>query len=270
MLGLEEFKGTMADTGIVIFENVVPKDLISEMREDLYSSYEKCREIQVKNGISEHNEYTTHHLIILADSFMKYLEWSEIFEPYLQDHFGRMYILNSFGGAINKARSRSYAHEIHCDVRSYSPPELPFILNTLVMLDDFTEDNGATYLLPGSHKAYPQKPDKDEFFANAIRATAPAGSVLMFNSNVWHAGGDNQTDKDRCSVTPMYCQPFFKPQFDYPRAFGYDKAGDFSEFMSQLLGYNARTPATLDEWYQPPENRMYKPTQEANVRLRKA
>jgi ectoine hydroxylase-related dioxygenase (phytanoyl-CoA dioxygenase family) len=80
----------------------------------------------------------------------------------------------------------------------------------------------------------------------------------MFNSNVWHAGGDNQTDAPRRSVTPMFSKPFLKQQFDYPRAVGYDRADEFRPHVRQIIGYNARVPATLDEWYQPPARRMYR------------
>lgn len=79
----------------------------------------------------------------------------------------------------------------------------------------------------------------------------------MFNSNVWHAGGSNTTEHLRRSVTPMFSKPFMKQQFDYPRALGYDRGPAFSEQLRQVIGYNARVPATLDEWYQPPAKRMY-------------
>ena len=59
-------------------------------------------------------------------------------------------------------------------------------------------------------------------------------------------------------ITPMFCRPFIKPQFDYPRALGYDRAPEFSEFLRQLIGYNARIPSTLGEWYKPPQERMYR------------
>lgn len=260
MLDIDSYKKKMDEVGIVILESVVPVKLVKKMREDIYKAYEVCRKIQVKNGIADNNEYTAHHLIGVKDSFMDYLLWSEVLEPYFAEYFGGKYILNSFGGAINRAHSKSYAHYVHRDVRSYSP-DLPLIINTLVMLDDFTEHNGATYLMPGSHRTHPEKPTDKEFFAKAIRALAPAGSILMFDSNIWHSGGENTTDNDRCSVTPMYCQPFVKPQFDYPRVLGYDKGDKYSAFMRQIIGYNSRIPATLDEWYQPPEKRMYKPGQ---------
>ena len=125
------------------------------------------------------------------------------------------------------------------------------------MLDAFTEENGATHMMTGSHNKA-EKPTDEEFYAKSGRAVGPAGSLLIFNSNVWHAGGDNNTDFPRRSVTPMYCKPFIKQGFDYPRAVGYDKADSLLPHTRQIVGYNARVPATLDEWYQVPEKRMYR------------
>jgi ectoine hydroxylase-related dioxygenase (phytanoyl-CoA dioxygenase family) len=189
-------------------------------------------------------------------SFLEYIDASEALDPYFEAYFGGRYILNSFGGAINTAGRTSYAHRIHRDIRSYSG-DMPLLLNTLVMLDAFTPENGATWMLGGSHKQ-PEKPGDDDFYARAEQAVGPAGSVLVFNSNVWHAGGNNTTDRSRRSVTPMYCRPFIKQQFDYPRGVGYEAGPTLTPHTRQVLGYNARVPATLDEWYQPPERRMYR------------
>lgn len=258
LMDVEEYDHLMDTRGWVIFKNAVAPDLIKRMIADIEKAYIICRDIQVRNGIAANTEYTVHHLIGNGDSFLEYLDVMPI-KPYIERYFGGNYILNSFGGAINSAYSRSYAHNIHRDIRSYSG-DMPLVLNTLVMFDEFTPENGATYLMPGAHRL-PEKPTEEEFYAVAERALGPAGSILMFNSNLWHAGGDNNTGNARRSVTPMFCRPFIKPGFDYPRAMGYDKGASFSEDTRQILGYNARIPATLEEWYQPPEKRMYKPGQ---------
>lgn len=254
-LTLDQFNRRMADRGWVVFEAAVAPDLVARMAQELEEAWDVCRAVQERNGVATDADRTVHHLIGIKPSFLAYIEDSAPLDPCYEAYFGGRYILNSFGGAINTRGHTSYAQRIHRDIRSYSG-DMPLLLNTLVMLDDFTAENGATYMLSGSHRAAP-KPSDDDFYAHAERATGPAGSILVFNSNVWHAGGDNTTDKVRRSVTPMYCRPFIKPQFDYPRALGYDAGPSFSDHARQVLGYNARIPANLDEWYQPPERRMY-------------
>lgn len=255
LMDVAEFDRLMDERGWVVFESVVEPGLLQRMTDDIHKAYDICRAIQLKNGIGANTEYTVHHLIGICDSYLEYLDTMPI-KPYIERYFGGKYILNSFGGAINSAYSRSYAHNIHRDIRSYSGA-LPLLLNTLVMFDEFTPENGATFLMPGSHK-FAEKPSEEAFYKVAEQATGPKGSILMFDSNVWHAGGDNNTAKQRRSVTPMFCKPYVKPGYDYPRALGYDKGDSFNPELRQILGYNARIPATLEEWYQPPEKRMYK------------
>ena len=127
----------------------------------------------------------------------------------------------------------------------------------LVMLDDFTEANGATYFLAGSHRMR-EKPSDDLFFARAARATGRAGSIVIFDSKLWHAAGVNATDRPRRALTLAFTRPFVKQQLDYPRALGYERAETLSPALRQVLGYDARVPVTLDDWYQPPDKRMYK------------
>lgn len=255
-LSLDDFRSQMATRGWVVFDAAVGQDLIARMAEDLEAAWDVCRAIQVRNGVANDADRTVHHLIGIRPSFMDYVDESEALDPYFEAYFGGKYILNSFGGAINTRGRTSYAQRIHRDIRSYSG-DMPLLLNTLVMLDAFTPENGATFMLGGSHKAA-EKPSDEDFYAHAERAVGPAGSVLVFNSNVWHAGGDNTTDQTRRSVTPMYSRPFIKQQFDYPRVVGYDAGSSLSPYARQVIGFNARVPANLDEWYQPPEKRMYR------------
>ena len=260
MISLDEFNQHMQEKGWFIFHETVSMELVNRMLNDLQFSYQVCRKIQLSNNIPENNEGTLHHLVELGESFRDYLVFSEQLNPYLQSYFCSKYILNSFGGNINKKGISSYASMIHRDIRSYSA-QIPLLLNTLVMLDDFIPDNGATYLMSGSHRTHPDLPHEQEFSSVAEQAIAKAGSVLVFNSNLWHCAGKNITDLPRRSITPMYCKPFIKQQYDYSRALGYDQVEQYSDWLKQILGYHARVPTSLSEWYQPKEKRMYKSDQ---------
>lgn len=248
----------MKRDGWVIFPGILNQEFINRLSADLAKAYDICRSVQVKNGIAENTDGSVHHLVGLGASFLELLEKMPLWE-YVKGFFGGNFILNSLGGIINMPRGSTYASNVHRDIRMFSGT-LPLMLNMLVMLDDFTEENGATYLYTGSHLK-PEKPTNEEFFAKAARAIGKAGSIILFNSNLWHAAGENRTQNLRRCITPTFTKPFMKQQCDYPRVLGYDYAGKLSEEMKQILGYNARVPANLDEWYQPPEKRMYKPNQ---------
>lgn len=254
----DDFDRCMLTRGWAIVEGLVPMPLVVRMLNDMEQAYEICRAAQLRNGIGEKTPGTLHHLIGLGESFLEYLELNHA-GPWIERYFGGKYILNSFGGNINSPEHGSYANVIHRDIRTFSGDHR-LLLNTLVMLDAFSVENGATHLLTGGHRLA-DRPADDFFWHNSVQAVAPAGSVLLFDSNLWHAAGRNRTDRPRRSVTPMYSRPYFKQGFDYPRALGYERGASFSEEMRQVLGYNARVPATLDEWYQPPERRMYRADQ---------
>ena len=258
---LETASEQLEQRGWVVVPDVFDLGLIARLGPALDHAYAVCREIQVKNGVASDASDTAHHLVAIDDIFIELLEamskspvW-DIIERY----FGSLFILNAYAGCRNGAGNSVYLNRIHRDIRSFSG-ELHLMLNTLVMLDDFTEENGATFLCSGSHRSA-EKPDEATFYAQAGRALGRKGSMLLFNSNLWHAAGTNTTTSLRRAVTPMFTKAFYKPQADFPRIVGMEREAAFSPRVQQLLGYYARVPASLDEWYQPPERRAYRSDQ---------
>ena len=88
-------------------------------------------------------------------------------------------------------------------------PDAVMHLTTLWMLSPFTEANGGTLLVPGSHRQ-PTNPTADmgvlpdAAYPTEINATGAAGSVLVLDSRLWHATAANQTDQPRVSVVVRY------------------------------------------------------------------
>jgi hypothetical protein len=237
---------------------MVPADLLDRLRADLEAAYRQQRPIQLRNGVGEGTDGTVHHLPLAGGSFLELLG-QRVCGDLLDGFFGGPYILNTFGGVLNLPDDLSYVGRVHRDLRSFSG-DVRLMAQLLVMLDDFTEDNGATYLLSGSH-LMPEPPSDDLFFRDAARMVAPAGSIVVFNSNLWHAAGPNRSRGPRRALTLAFTRPFIKQQLDYPRAFGAEAVASLSPVLRQLLGYNARVPASLDEWYQPPDRRLYQKNQ---------
>lgn len=246
------FLDQMNMKGWFIFPDFISPFLVVDMRHDLEDAYVRCRKIQVDNGLDK-TEGTAHHLIGQAQSFMDCLAKYEELDEYFTEYFGGKYILNSFGGNILD-KGMSYANDIHRDIRSFSG-ELPLMLNTLVMLDDFTTENGATWLMEGGHR-YAKKPS-DEFERHAFQITGKAGSIAVWNSNLWHCAGDNMTVQPRRSITPELVRPFMKQGFDYTKFV----TDDTPEYLKQVLGYYSRTPSVLSDWYKKPDERFYRSDQ---------
>ncbi|MBU1378797.1 MAG: phytanoyl-CoA dioxygenase family protein [Alphaproteobacteria bacterium] len=240
------------------FDSVVPEPELKQLRAALDDACAQCREVQLRNGLPN-TEGTAHHVLVFEGPFMDFLTRYSL-DAQIEAFFQSQYILNSFGAVVTHKDAASYAMNLHRDVRTFTG-ELKLILNMLVMLDDFTLENGATHLLTGSH-ARPDRPSPEAFARDSDRLTGKAGTICLFDSNLWHAAGQNRTDTPRRAITLTFSKAMIKPQFDFIRFFGEERVVKMEPRLRQMLGWDARVPASLDEWYQPVERRLYKPGQD--------
>lgn len=208
-----------------------------EWLDHLSKLIDKSFEIRGTPGVALHAILDTDNYI----QFLGYLMKRGIIQELKDNFFGSNCILNSFSALDNIPNQPNFSSAIHRDLRFYSG-KFPIMLNCLVMIDDFTEENGGTYLLPGSHLEERKPQDKD-FFQNAKQATGQRGDILIFNANVWHASAPNKTQEHRRAIPITISKPFMKQLLDYPRALGYDMMDKLSDEMAQFLGYYSRVPA---------------------------
>jgi hypothetical protein len=248
--------------GYTKFDSFFDSDFCNKINNSLESSYDLCRKIQIENGVDQITDGTLHHLIATNDpiyiEILDKIANSTIYQ-FIKDFFNSNFILNSYGGVKNLKSKPSYVSNIHRDIRFFSG-NFPLMLNLLIMLDDFTIENGATFLLPKSHLGE-EKPPDDYFYEHSDRAIGKRGDILFFNSNLWHAAGINKTDTERRAITITFTKPFMKQQLDYSRSVGYEVLESKNEELRQIIGYFSRVPSNLNEWYQIPEKRFYKKNQ---------
>jgi len=259
VMSLADFEKEISDQGFCLFPGIVPLRLLEQIRSEIPICQRVCREWQKKNGLEKGMEGAAHHIVGGGSGLNDFL-YALYLDNYIEAYFGGKYILNSFGAINNSIYTEdSYKHgmQFHRDVRTFSG-EFRLMINMLVMVDDFTVENGATKLVPGTHRLA-NKPEDSFLERRSIRATGAAGSILLFDSNLWHAAAPNTTSGPRMALTLTFTRPFVKQQLDYPRMLG--ESFPPNEQLRQVLGYNARVPSSYDEWYQPPGKRMYKPGQ---------
>ena len=249
--------------GYTIIRNLVDKKWLDLLREALDKAFIEHRETQLNNNNDIQTNGVALHVLLSNPLFINFLEelYDKDFFNYLSNHFfNSKCIINSFSGLDNLPNQPNFSAIVHRDLRFYSG-NFPIMLNCLLMVDDFTIENGGTYLLPYSH-LNERKPSNEEFFKNAIQAVGKEGDMLIFNANVWHSSAPNITQNHRRALPITVSKSFMKQLLDYPRAIGYNKIDEFSSEIQQLLGYHSRVPASLVEWYQPKENRFYKKNQD--------
>lgn len=133
------------------------------------------------------------------------------------------------------------AQMMHTDDIIYpvSWPHPNLVFNTMWALDDFTVENGATMVVPGSHHRPPDDPPKAN---EAVPATMPAGSVMFYLGTLWHHGGANQTDGRRFGVILEYVVAWLRAQENHVAGVPRDIIRSLPERLQQLLGYNIHPP----------------------------
>lgn len=153
---------------------------------------------------------------------------------------GAQYKLSSLN--YRAARPGQGLQKLHVDYKNTVSQGGYKVCNTIWLLDDFTENNGATRIVPGTHKSNmlpaAAMEDTQQPHPNEILIQAPAGSVFIFNSHVWHGGTTNTTDKYRRSIHSYFCTTDQPQQLDQRKYIT-------SETKNRL---NQRAQMILDVW----------------------
>ena len=129
------------------------------------------------------------------------------------------------------------AQPLHADDGSIGlpRPHPPITCTALWALSDFDASNGATRLVPGSHRA-DRKPHKGEQ-AECVQAEMRAGSVLVYHGSLWHGGGDNRSTAPRLGIVSNYCAGFLRQEECQLLALPRERVADFEPRLRKLVGY---------------------------------
>lgn len=133
------------------------------------------------------------------------------------------------------------AQMLHTDDGFYPLPRPRAALGaaTIWAIDDFTADNGATDVVPGSQLWGDRLPGDDVERKPVVMS---AGSCVFFPGTLWHGGGANRTDRPRLAVTAQYCEPWLRPQEAFTLSMTRDTVRRVSEDIRRMLGYSIHPP----------------------------
>jgi ectoine hydroxylase-related dioxygenase (phytanoyl-CoA dioxygenase family) len=135
-----------------------------------------------------------------------------------------------------------HAQVLHRDDSIYPLPQPgpPVVVNTMWPLDEFTADNGATRLVPGSHRWEPHRQPAAE--DPVVTATMAPGSAMFYLGNLWHGGGANRTGLPRLGVILEYAAAWLRQQENLCLAVPRRVVRQLPEQLQELLGYNIYPP----------------------------
>lgn len=230
--------------GYAILQRAVSLDLVERIRAELAPYLQRRR--MGRNDFEGFASERVYGLLAKAPAIAELVEHGEVL-AIVDALLPRNYLLSA-ALAINVHPGET-PQDFHIDDAAghsghpiFAPPRDMYGVSAIWALDDFTVDNGATEVIPGSHRWGPEQTPADDL---AVKAVMPAGSVLLMAGNLVHRGGANTSRSTRLAITPQYCLPFLRQIEHMVLAVPPPVAARYSERIQELLGYNIIDPGFM-------------------------
>lgn len=241
--------------GFSVLKNVLNEQELAEARkrlDDLYAKQEK--EFGVDNLVAIKEKDMARCLLAHDEFFLRKLAVNprvmEAVEKFLGDYF----ILHLQNGIINRAQEAHHQSSWHRDLPYQNfVISKPLSINAMFCIDDFTVENGCTWVVPFSHREE-MIPTVDYIERNKAPLVAPAGSVVIFDSMLFHQAGYNASKNTRRGINNVYVAPILKQQIDLPKILKGKYADD--PFLYKFLGYGSEVASSDVEFRQFRWNKM--------------
>lgn len=253
----EEHIYNIGTRGYSVFERFLSDNECSILKvgmEKALSEY-KPRESSERSML---DKFQIHDLPIRDINYARLLEdprLDQLIAPFL-DAYWIMYAATS---SSIPPKGSNYASRLHVDCPRFHPGYI-FNMGIIWALDEYTEANGALKILPGSQHLN-IVPSIDYFEQNAQQVLCPQGTLIVFNAKTFHRTCANNTDKWSHSMTLNACRSFMKQRMDWVRFFPNDIVSQLNPMAKRLIGYDTRLPTSLDEFFLPEQDRLYKANQ---------
>jgi len=188
------------------------------------------------------NTHQVSYALIGKDPAFRQMAFHPTLLSLMMELLGPDFILSAFNGLDMRPKGKGQL--LHMDQED-STGALIISVNIVHMLDDFTEENGATRLVPGSHlQPWKRRGHDNGQEPRAVQITAPSGSVLAYSGGILHAGTTNRTALPRRAIHLFYCRNWVLPHWDLQKSLSASLIRSLSESEKQLLGFYHRP-----DWY---------------------
>jgi ectoine hydroxylase-related dioxygenase (phytanoyl-CoA dioxygenase family) len=211
---------------------------------------------EVARGVAYHDYKANQRIWMLLNKgkIFRDVTLHPLVEQFMSPILGEDFLLSSF--TANIARPGSPPMSLHFDqyyVDFWTAK--PLVANIAWMLDDFTEANGGTRLVPGSHLDSERRAYRVE---DTVAAQAPAGSALIFDGRLVHGTGANVTEgEERHVILSYHCRPFLRQQENF--FWGLDPKIRRSEREAFLRRLGFAIWATMGRTHDPDQPGMLEP-----------
>ena len=221
--------------GYTVLERVVAPQLV----EDLKAAVERIERDHnlglAKTSFEGFKTLRINNLLTYDDVFWEVPQHEAVL-PVVEAVLDKECLLSSFCSLVLGPGQE--AQPIHEDTQliPLPRPHIPITINAIWALTDFTATNGATRIVPGSHK-FDRAPEYGKDYETQL-ATMPAGSVMLFDSALWHGGGANDSDARRFAFSCAYCWGWMRQQENLQLGIPHETAQRFPRRLQELCGYS--------------------------------
>jgi ectoine hydroxylase-related dioxygenase (phytanoyl-CoA dioxygenase family) len=219
--------------GYTVVEDAIEPDLVDELVETLDHLEHDLSVVPADNSFEGRRTVRVYNLLVHGDVFARVPTHANVL-PLVERVLDPGCLLSSLSSiAIGPDES---PQPIHADdqIIPLPKPHPPVVCNTMWALTDFTEANGATRLVPGTHlKESPVFGGDYE----SIPAVMGKGSVLVWHGSLWHGGGANTTVDRRVGIACNYCAGYIRQQENQQLGIPRAVARGFDERLARLCGY---------------------------------
>ena len=214
-----ELARQLDEHGYVLLENAMGGQLLGELRYRIHTILDEEGERAGHEFKTEEHAHRLANLVDKGEVFRRAIVLPEML-GYVRQVLGADMKLSSLNARSADPMSE-VGQPLHVDMGGVPDERGYWVCNTVWMLDDFTPDNGATRVVPGSHKwgTRPQDVLIDPLATHPdeVLLLGKAGSIAVMNSHLWHGGTANRTSAPRLAMHAFYCRRD-KPQQQYQKA----------------------------------------------------
>jgi ectoine hydroxylase-related dioxygenase (phytanoyl-CoA dioxygenase family) len=243
--------------GYTLIENFLDEKEVFILKKGMINGLESYK-IRNDSDRSFLDKYQLHDLMIQDIKFSRLLE-----DPRLQQlvapHLGEFWIMYAMTSSSIPPHGTNYASRLHVDCPRFHPGYI-FNMGMIWTLDDYTKENGALRILPGSQHT-DISPKWDFFEQNSAQILCKAGTLILFNAKTYHRTCLNNSDEWSHSMTLNACRSFMKPRIDWVKFIPSEITEQLNPQAKRLIGFDTRVPASLEEFFVPDELRLYKANQ---------
>jgi len=227
--------------------NYAPGKII-EIREKALLAADKYTELYGHHDLNSLGESNSYRCPALIDqSFFDIAS-----NPKLQDLVARLitgkFYLNQQNLVINPPMSNNYTQlKYHRDLPyQHYVSSRPLAINALYAVDDFTIENGATFVIPASHKVE-KFPTQSYLESTQLQVAVKAGTFLVLDCMLFHAAAPNLSLNARIGLNHVFTTVMFSPQINWKTSIE-EMDIPTSDSLTELLGLNYASPDNVNAY----------------------